>query len=63
VTAAVIDRVQKAGICWLSGSTFRGQAVVRVSVVGWQTTTADIDASADAMLAAFALERQARLAR
>ena len=63
MTTAVIDRVQKGGTCWLSGSTFRGQAVVRVSVVGWQTTTADIDASADAMLAAFALERQARLAR
>ena len=62
MTTAVIDRVQKGGTCWLSGSTFRGQAVVRVSVVGRQTTTADVDASAEAILAAFALERQARLA-
>jgi glutamate/tyrosine decarboxylase-like PLP-dependent enzyme len=63
VTAAVIDRVQREGTCWLSGSTFRGRAVVRVSVVGWQTTPADIDRSADAILAAFALEREARQAR
>ncbi len=41
----------------------REQAVVRLSVVGWQTTPAHIDRSADAILAAFALERQARSAR
>jgi hypothetical protein len=48
----VIDRTQQDGTCWLSGSTFRGRAVMRVSVVGWQTTTDDIDRSADAILAA-----------
>ena len=63
VTTAVIDRVQAQGTCWLSGSTFRGQAVVRISVVGWQTTPADIDRSADAILAALAAERAARAAR
>jgi len=51
-TEAVIDRVQREGTCWLSGSTFGGRAVMRVSVVGWQTTEADIDRSADAILAA-----------
>jgi hypothetical protein len=63
VTAAVIDRVRAEGTCWLSGSTFRGQAVLRIPVVGWQTTPADIDRSADAILAAFAAERGARAAR
>ena len=54
VTRAVIDRVQQDGVCWLSGSTFGGEAVMRVSVVGWQTTPADIDRSAEAILNAAA---------
>jgi glutamate/tyrosine decarboxylase-like PLP-dependent enzyme len=53
VTDAVVERVQQDGTCWLSGSTFRGRSVMRVSVVGWQTTAADVEASANAILAAF----------
>ena len=52
LTRAVIDRVQRDGVCWMSGSSFRGQAVMRISVVGWQTTAADVDRSAEAILAA-----------
>jgi hypothetical protein len=55
----VIDQVQRDGVCWLSGSTFRGQAIMRVSVVGWQTTVADADRSAGAILDAFAQVRVA----
>ena len=51
-TNAAIERTQDDGTCWLSGSTFRGQAVMRVSVVGWQTTADDVDRSAEAILAA-----------
>jgi glutamate/tyrosine decarboxylase-like PLP-dependent enzyme len=51
-TAAVIDAVQRDGTCWLSGSSFQGEAVMRISVVGWQTTAEDVDRSADAILAA-----------
>jgi len=51
-TGAVIERVQRDGTCWLGGSSFRGRAVMRVSVVGWQTTAEDIDRSAEAILAA-----------
>ena len=58
VTAAVVDRVQHEGTCWLSASTFRGQAVMRISVVGWQTTATDIDKSAAAILAAFGADRR-----
>ncbi len=50
-TNAVVEGVQKEGTCWLSASTFQGKAVMRVSVVGWQSTTVDIDRSADAILA------------
>jgi glutamate/tyrosine decarboxylase-like PLP-dependent enzyme len=51
-TQAVIDAVQDDGTCWLGGSTFKGRAVMRISVVGWQTTADDIDRSADAILTA-----------
>ena len=50
-TDAVIDRTQADGTCWLSGSSFRGQTVMRVSVVGWQTTADDVSRSAEAILA------------
>ena len=49
-TNSVVERVQQDGTCWLSGSSFRGQAVMRVSVVGWQTTADDVDRSAEAIL-------------
>jgi glutamate/tyrosine decarboxylase-like PLP-dependent enzyme len=51
-TNAVIERTQRNGTCWLSGSSFRGRAVMRVSVVGWQTTADDVDRSAEAILEA-----------
>jgi glutamate/tyrosine decarboxylase-like PLP-dependent enzyme len=60
VTNAVIERVQREGTCWLGGSSFQGHAVMRISVVGWQTTTEDIDRSADAILAAARAEIAAR---
>jgi len=52
ITNAVIERVQQEGTCWAGGSRWHGAAVMRISVIGWQTTTADVDRSADAMLAA-----------
>jgi glutamate/tyrosine decarboxylase-like PLP-dependent enzyme len=55
-TAAVVAAVQDDGTCWLGGSTFGGRGVMRISIVGWQTTAADIDRCADAILtAAFAV--------
>ncbi len=52
VTNSVIERVQDDGTCWLGGSTFKGRAVMRISIVGWQTSSDDIERSADAILAA-----------
>ena len=52
LTDRVIEQVQRDGVCWLAGSTFRGRRVVRISVVGWQTTQADAHRSADAIIAA-----------
>lgn len=52
LTDAVIERAQREGTCWLSGSSFRGETVMRISIVGWQTAAADIDRSAEAILRA-----------
>lgn len=52
LTDAVIERAQREGTCWLSSSSFRGQAVMRISIVGWQTAADDIDRSAEAILRA-----------
>ena len=49
-TRAVIAAVQRDGTCWLSGTTWAGQAAMRVSVSGWQTTTEDIERSVAAIL-------------
>jgi hypothetical protein len=52
VTDRVIDRIQREGTCWAGASRWHGGAVMRISVSGWQTTAADADRSADAILAA-----------
>lgn len=53
-TRRVIASVQEEGTCWLSGTLWQGQAAMRISIVNWSTTEADIDRSADAILAAVA---------
>jgi glutamate/tyrosine decarboxylase-like PLP-dependent enzyme len=52
VTDRVIARVQHDGVCWAGASRWRGAIVMRISVSGWQTTAADAERSADAVLAA-----------
>jgi glutamate/tyrosine decarboxylase-like PLP-dependent enzyme len=53
-TKRVIERVQKDGTCWLGGSMWRGMYVMRISVSNWSTTTADVEASVDAITRAAA---------
>jgi glutamate/tyrosine decarboxylase-like PLP-dependent enzyme len=45
LTARVVEAVQQSGDCWMSGTTWRGRAAMRISVVNWQTTEADVDRS------------------
>ena len=52
VTDDVIARVQADGTCWVGGTRWHGEAAMRVSVSNWSTTEADIDRTADAILAA-----------
>jgi len=49
-TREVIARVQADGTCWLGGSKWKGQDVMRISVSGWNTTEADVDRSVSAIL-------------
>ena len=55
VTRRVVDAVQASGECWMSGTTWRGRAAMRISVVNWQTTEADVDRSVAAVERALAL--------
>jgi glutamate/tyrosine decarboxylase-like PLP-dependent enzyme len=53
LTRRVIDGVQQSGECWMSGTTWRGRAAMRISVVNWQTSEDDVDRSVDAIAAAW----------
>jgi glutamate/tyrosine decarboxylase-like PLP-dependent enzyme len=48
-TRRVVERVQRDGTCWLSGSTWKGLGVMRFSVSGQDTTEDDIDRSVAAI--------------
>jgi glutamate/tyrosine decarboxylase-like PLP-dependent enzyme len=54
-TQAAVRAVQEDGTCWLSGTTWQGRAAMRISVSNWQTTTADVERSAAAILEAAAV--------
>lgn len=49
-TREVVRRVQDDGTCWLSATTWHGMAAMRISVINWSTTDADIERSADAII-------------
>jgi glutamate/tyrosine decarboxylase-like PLP-dependent enzyme len=49
-TREVISRVQADGTCWLGGSRWKDQDVMRISVSGWNTTEQDVDRSVSAIL-------------
>ena len=52
-TEAVIDRVVDSSACFVAGASWRGHWVMRISVTSGETTQADIDRSADAIIAAW----------
>ncbi len=51
-TRAVIAAVQADGTCWLGGSVWRNQSVMRISVSNFATTDDDVTASVAAIVAA-----------
>jgi glutamate/tyrosine decarboxylase-like PLP-dependent enzyme len=48
-TRAVIEAVQEEGTCWLSGTTWRGVAAMRISVSNWATSEQDVERSLEAI--------------
>ena len=48
-TEAVVRAVLADGTSWMSGSRWRGRAVLRVSVSNWCTTDEDVERSLDAL--------------
>ena len=51
-TRAVVARIQKDGVMWASGTKRHGADALRISVSNWSTSEADIDRSAEAIIAA-----------
>jgi glutamate/tyrosine decarboxylase-like PLP-dependent enzyme len=51
-TRGVIARVQADGVCWLSGTDWRGEHAMRISVSNWRTTAQDVERSAEAIVRA-----------
>jgi glutamate/tyrosine decarboxylase-like PLP-dependent enzyme len=54
VTRRVIEAVQGSGECWMGGTTWRGNALMRISVSSWRTTDADVERSVAAIARAVA---------
>jgi glutamate/tyrosine decarboxylase-like PLP-dependent enzyme len=49
---SAVAAIQRDGTCWLGGTTWNGEYVVRVSISNWATTDEDVDRSAAAIAAA-----------
>jgi glutamate/tyrosine decarboxylase-like PLP-dependent enzyme len=49
---AAVAAIQRDGTCWLGGTTWNGEYVLRVSFSNWATTDEDVDRSAAAIAAA-----------
>jgi hypothetical protein len=59
VTDRVIDKVQREGTCWMSGTEWEGEPAMRISVCNWRTTEDDIRRSARAILAQVSVAERA----
>ena len=55
---AAVAAIQRDGTCWLGGTNWRGEHVLRVSISNWTTTDEDVDRSAAAITAAVASAAQ-----
>ena len=51
-TDRVIELTQRSGVCWMGGTTWRGERCMRISVANHLTTEVDVDRSVDAVAAA-----------
>jgi hypothetical protein len=49
VSDEVMHAIQDEGTCWMSGSSWEGEPVMRISVSNWRTSEDDIRRSAAAI--------------
>src|SRR5262245_3233079 len=54
-TDRVIANVQRDGTCWMGGTTWHGDRLMRISVSNWTTTEDDVDRSVEAIRRAMAV--------
>lgn len=59
LTTKTIDRIQKDGECFAGGARWRGRQVMRISVIGYDTDDDEGARSADAMIRAYRIVKQA----
>ncbi len=50
-TRRIIDDIRDDGTCWCGVTVWQGKTAMRISVCGWATTEADVEASLEAMIA------------
>jgi glutamate/tyrosine decarboxylase-like PLP-dependent enzyme len=51
-TLALVEAVQQDGTCWCGPTVWEHRPAMRISISGWATSSEDIKASADAIIAA-----------
>ncbi|MDG2500856.1 MAG: pyridoxal-dependent decarboxylase [Porticoccaceae bacterium] len=49
-TQAIIEAIQQCGECWVGGSLWKGQKVIRISVCSWVTSAEDVSRSVQAFI-------------
>jgi glutamate/tyrosine decarboxylase-like PLP-dependent enzyme len=49
-TRRIVAAVQEDGTCWCGATVWQGRTAMRVSVISWATTEADVDRSIAAIL-------------
>jgi len=52
VNRAAVSAIQRDGTCWLGGTTWDGEFVLRLSFSNWTTTDDDVDRAAQSIVRA-----------
>ena len=50
----MVANIQHDGTCWMGGTTWHGDRLMRISVSNWTTTEDDVDRSVEAIRRAMA---------
>jgi glutamate/tyrosine decarboxylase-like PLP-dependent enzyme len=45
LTSRAIEEIQRARVCWVGGSTWKGRKVIRISICSWMTSQEDVSLS------------------